>query len=568
MPGEPCDLLPLSTVDPLSALVSINANTKAGTSHPDVIMDGNMYTHWVADYDDLMRVDQKPRVVMTYSAPVTLTHYSIQSANAHPSEDPQSWFLECSSASGDWETVDARTGEMFDSRNQRHVYPIGDGDGTPVSCTRLALRIVGIRDATTQGGGTIQSTIGPSDTAGGGGDVDVTQVNSVTEEYSAQVQVSEVQFFRRVSSGTVVSLPTTAVSATITLDTDFDAIGSDVDAEGYQQFVSSFKADAATLLGVSRTQIVVNSVLAASVVVNFTVVPNEDGRSLTVVALSTAFSRPGVSLAGAITTSTITSAGVTVQEVTVRTSSAAGSGGAVRASDTEPLEEEKSIVGMVLFVVVFAAIVVGVACACQRISVKIPWQDGQQEGDDGEVAKITGGDKDCVDDMEEGLPPPPLPSTARIELGRCLRAREGTLNPAQVHRQFDELDVNHDGSLTKEDVQRFVTQALGYAPSADFLSGLFAAFDQDCNGTLSEDEFAKMLKILRTHAKEHEQQQAPPTNPVGEPEPGSIAGTDWIEVSDDEGTPYYYNTVTQASVWEQPAEVKAALDAANSLQQP
>lgn len=49
-----------------------------------------------------------------------------------------------------------------------------------------------------------------------------------------------------------------------------------------------------------------------------------------------------------------------------------------------------------------------------------------------------------------------------------------------------------------------------------------------------------------------------------QPEPDSIAGTDWVEFTDDAGTPYFYNNVTQESVWEQPAEMKAALDAAKS----
>jgi hypothetical protein len=326
------------------------------------------------------------------------------------------------------------------------------------------------------------------------------------------VQVAEVQFFRRVSSGWTDSLPTTTVSATITLNADFNAIGSDVDTEGYVEFVSGFKTDTAALLGVNEEQIVVNSVLAGSVVVSFTVVPDEDGHSLSVVALATTFSRPGISLAGATTTSTITSAGVTVEAVTV--SLTANSGDAVRASGAEPQEDDKSVVGMVLFVVLFALAVLGVAYACGTINVQMPQMPnkwGQQSRDNVEVttdSKPMDGDEDNVDHLEEGLPPP-LPSVARIELARCLRAGT-TADPGQVHRQFDELDIDHDGTLTKEEVERFVTQTLGYSPSADFLNGVFAAFDQDCSGTLSEEEFAQMLKILRTHADDEQLHQQQP----------------------------------------------------------
>ena len=37
-----------------------------------------------------------------------------------------------------------------------------------------------------------------------------------------------------------------------------------------------------------------------------------------------------------------------------------------------------------------------------------------------------------------------------------------------------------------------------------------------------------------------------------------IPGTDWTELHDDDGTPYYYNVETEETVWDEPAEVKAA----------
>jgi hypothetical protein len=528
LPTTACDLLPLSSVDPLSRLSSITANIKAGNSHADSVMDGNIYSHWVADFDDAMRIDQKPRIVMAYSAPVSLTHYSIMSANAHPSEDPESWMLECCSGGScaeadDFETVDIRTGEMFDNRHQKHVYAIGGGDGTLISCTQVALRIAGIRDAETQGGGTIDATIG-SDTIDAETTTSVT--TDVSAEFSADVRVAEVEFFRRVTSNSWIdSVPTTAVSASVGLDADFETIGSDPDTDSYRNFVVDFKSDTATLLGVDEAQIVVNSVLAGSVLVDFTVSPDANGRSVTVVALSTAFSAPGVSVAGAMTISTIEPSAVAVTAVSYSASSG-GSGTTnlpVSGLGT-PEDGEDSIAGQVVFAVLLIVVVLGGACMChghlQEEPPPLPPHKGGGRGggddyDDVEVAKPVGQEvlqsgtlpSYESNDPEEGMPPPLLPSVARLELARCISSANkasgggGAVDPAQVHAQFDELDLDRSGGLSQEEIELFVTQSLGYTPSSDYLSGVFAAFDRDGDGTVSEEEFAEMLKTLRRQAE-------------------------------------------------------------------
>jgi hypothetical protein len=145
----------------------------------------------------------------------------------------------------------------------------------------------------------------------------------------------------------------------------------------------------------------------------------------------------------------------------------------------------------------------------------MPYTWGQQQKDDLQVATPVDADEDGVDNLEEGLPPPlvslpPPLSSVRIELARCLRDGKVKSDPAQVHKQFEELDIDHNGTLALDEVERFVTQTLGYSPSADFLSGVFAAFDQDGNGSLSEDEFGKMLKVLRTHTGTQQEEQQQP----------------------------------------------------------
>ena len=67
------------------------------------------------------------------------------------------------------------------------------------------------------------------------------------------------------------------------------------------------------------------------------------------------------------------------------------------------------------------------------------------------------------------------------------------------------------GGLSQEEIELFVTQSLGYTPSSDYLSGVFAAFDRDGDGTVSEEEFAEMLKTLRRQA------EADAENPLQQP---------------------------------------------------
>ena len=57
--------------------------------------DGDIYSHWKAGFDQAASDATKPTLTFDLSAPVVVTHYSVMSANAHPSEDPKDWQFEC-----------------------------------------------------------------------------------------------------------------------------------------------------------------------------------------------------------------------------------------------------------------------------------------------------------------------------------------------------------------------------------------------------------------------------------------------------------------------------------------
>jgi hypothetical protein len=107
----------------------------------------------------------------------------------------------------------------------------------------------------------------------------------------------------------------TLVSTAITLDADFDTIGSDTSAESYITFVSSFTSDVAALFSVSEDNITVNSLVAGSVVVDFTISTDESIASVSATDVVAVFSSTGVSIAGARTTTTIAAEDVTVTTV-------------------------------------------------------------------------------------------------------------------------------------------------------------------------------------------------------------------------------------------------------------
>ena len=104
--------------------------------------------------------------------------------------------------------------------------------------------------------------------------------------------------------------PPPPVAASITLDMAIDSIK--LGSAARSKFESDFRTDVAAALGVKAEQIVIKSISAGSVKVDFTVAANSNGLVIGTSKLASAFSKPGVSLGGAKSISTIASNGKSV----------------------------------------------------------------------------------------------------------------------------------------------------------------------------------------------------------------------------------------------------------------
>ena len=117
-----------------------------------------------------------------------------------------------------------------------------------------------------------------------------------------------------------------SITAAVVLDIDISSIA---DRPAWSlTFATSFKADMAGLIGgnVTADQVLVNSITAGSVVVEFTIVPDSRGAAVTPGALANVFATAGISIAGAFTESVIVSSDVAVTPSATTAGTAAGSG--------------------------------------------------------------------------------------------------------------------------------------------------------------------------------------------------------------------------------------------------
>jgi len=104
--------------------------------------------------------------------------------------------------------------------------------------------------------------------------------------------------------------PAKSVSSRLTLDKDIGTIGEGSAAR--KAFEDAFRTDLATLLGnITKTRVVITSIKAGSIVVDFYVLADSSGKALTASSLTTAFKSSGVSIGGAKSTAAITSSDIT-----------------------------------------------------------------------------------------------------------------------------------------------------------------------------------------------------------------------------------------------------------------
>eukprot|EP01043_Picozoa_sp_COSAG02_P036658 COSAG02_NODE_2700_length_8207_cov_2.292057_3_plen_704_part_00 len=107
--------------------------------------------------------------------------------------------------------------------------------------------------------------------------------------------------------------PIGTARVSITLSANIADIGAD-GSDMYIAFSALFVADVAVALGVSESQVVVNSIVTGSVIVDFSVLPGADGTPVIPATIAGAFSSVGVSIAGVTTETTVDENDVAVVE--------------------------------------------------------------------------------------------------------------------------------------------------------------------------------------------------------------------------------------------------------------
>ena len=89
-----------------------------------------------------------------------MTHYSIESGNSHPQQDPACWVIYCRKADdldGDWELLDTETAVEFDMRHEEQLYALVPTGNIYPDCAEISFVFTDIRDAQYQGGAGINA---------------------------------------------------------------------------------------------------------------------------------------------------------------------------------------------------------------------------------------------------------------------------------------------------------------------------------------------------------------------------------------------------------------------------
>ncbi|MDP2572243.1 glycoside hydrolase N-terminal domain-containing protein [Vibrio penaeicida] len=94
-----------------------------GGQSADALIDGDEVTKWIS-----RRGDDTPIISMILPQAKTkaVRYYSLTSGNDVPSRDPTSWVLEGSDNGRNWEVLDIRANQSFDSRKQTRHFNIAD----------------------------------------------------------------------------------------------------------------------------------------------------------------------------------------------------------------------------------------------------------------------------------------------------------------------------------------------------------------------------------------------------------------------------------------------------------
>ena len=84
---------------------------------------------------------------------------------------------------------------------------------------------------------------------------------------------------------------------------------------------------------------------------------------------------------------------------------------------------------------------------------------------------------------------------------RAVLFGEGEMTTASLLAKFDEVDVNHDGTLTAEELQEAIARGTGHAVDKRALEAMIKEADTDKNGVISRAEWIAIARRASQHDK-------------------------------------------------------------------
>jgi hypothetical protein len=176
------------------------STTVSGGPAPSFALDGNLYTHWIVDFDPTATLANKPTINVAFTDPTQVTHYTLMSGNSFPQQDPKSWRLYCrktSDPNGNWELIDEKADQLFASRHETRTFQCSPAGNIYPQCDEISIVVTQIRDAAYQGGAAMSNST-------------MQTTNTQRPSFTPKVQLAEVAFF------TDTSVMNPAFSTTVT----------------------------------------------------------------------------------------------------------------------------------------------------------------------------------------------------------------------------------------------------------------------------------------------------------------------------------------------------------------
>jgi Ca2+-binding EF-hand superfamily protein len=275
--------------------------------------------------------------------------------------------------------------------------------------------------------------------------------------------------------------PANSVVASLSLNTDLATIQEGT--EERRLFEEQFKGDVAGLVGVGVDRIVVTSIAAGSIVVDFLILP--DGSvAFSTAALETVFGVPGVVVAGGTTTTPVHGVVVVASPAAVGTLPQSSTGADASGDEDESWVSTYTV--LLTVVVVLVCVVIGVGFALVKLNATV----GQQR----ELITVNN------EQLARGLGTIDKDEIAEIEASQGGKAIEVD---DDMRRLFESVDKDGSGTLSRDEITALMSTC-GIAVDPTFVEAALDAYDKDRSGQLELPEFAMVYKVLQRRAQEKE----------------------------------------------------------------